>query len=309
VATPVMSVALHLAPVLGLLLVVTSVAVVVASRWLGELQGEQRFAALSVGMILVALMRYGGILVALIAGAGVVESFTAGAIAAWLILPAVGVVTRWRRPDPVTADPGRVLPRDVIAAGGATLAMLAVSYADLILARSLLPPAESGAYAVGSVLTKGALWAPQVVTVLALPRLARGSQRTFVAALAVVAACGIALIAASFFAGNFAMRIAGGPAYAHLGNYAVGFATVGALYAMVFVFVNAEIAEHVRWPAAPLWIALLGMTVVAQLLDPPTVKSILVLSMSTAALTTVAVGFTAARRGKLSRITLPGPTP
>jgi hypothetical protein len=185
--------------------------------------------------------------------------------------------------------------------------MLAVSYADLILARSLLPPAESGAYAVGSVLTKGALWAPQVVTVIALPRLAKGSQRTFVYALAVVAGCGVALIGASFFAGNLAMRIAGGPAYAHLGNYAVGFATVGALYAMVFVFVNAEIAGHVKWPAAPLWIALVGMTIVAQLLDPPTLKSILILSMSTAAVTTTAVAIAAARRGRLQQVPLPGP--
>jgi hypothetical protein len=180
--------------------------------------------------------------------------------------------------------------------------MLAVSYADLILARSLLPPAESGAYAVGSVLTKGALWAPQVVTVIALPRLAKGSQRTFVYALAVVAGCGVALIGASFFAGNLAMRIAGGPAYAHLGNYAVGFATVGALYAMVFVFVNAEIAAHVKWPAAPLWIALTGMAIGAQFLHP-SLRSILLLSISTATATTLMVAVSARRRSGTRHLT------
>jgi O-antigen/teichoic acid export membrane protein len=299
VATPIMAVALRISAVLGLLLVVTNVAVVIASRWLGELQGEQRFAGLAVGMVLVALARYGGVIVALLAGAGVTESFTVGAIGAWVMLPFVALVARRRHAVPAPAPeqpPGYVHPRDVVAAGGATLAMLAISYADLILARSLLPAAESGAYAVGSVLTKGALWAPQVVTVMALPRLARGSQRTLVAALAVVAGCGVALVGAALVAGDLAMRIAGGPSYTFLGPYAVGFAAVGALYALVFVFVNAEIAAHVKWPAAPLWIALIGMTIVAQLLHPPTLKSILVLSMSTAAVTTIAVSIAARHR-------------
>ena len=48
--------------------------------------------------------------------------------------------------------------------------MFLISNADLIAARYLLTPVAAGGYAVLSVLTKGALWAPQVITVLALPR-------------------------------------------------------------------------------------------------------------------------------------------
>jgi hypothetical protein len=189
-----------------------------------------------------------------------------------------------------------------MSASAATLAMLVVSYADLLLARHLLPAAASGAYGVGAVVTKGALWAPQVVTVLALPRLAQGSNRALLTALAVVGACGAVLVSASAVAGGLAVRLAGGPAYAFLAGHAVGFAAVGALYALVFVFVNAEIAAGVRWPAAPLVVSLIALTAAATLLTAPTLGDILTLSIVTAALTTLAMGALALRRHRRAAV-------
>ena len=179
-ATPVITVALHLSPALTLLVTATVVPVVIGSRWLGELQGAQRFLALATAMGLLAVARYGGIIVGLAAGTGVTASVALGAAVGWLSLPVLALLARpgsgGRRVAAEGGESTRLHTRDVAAACGATLAMLAVSYADLILARHLLPTAESGAYAVGSVLTKGALWAPQVVTVLALPRLGAGQS-------------------------------------------------------------------------------------------------------------------------------------
>jgi hypothetical protein len=316
IATPLISATLHVSPVLPMLLAATTVAVVLAGRWLGELQGSQRFLGLAAGMVVLSVARYGGVVAGLGLGAGVTGSLALGAAVAWLSLPVLAFLAR--RPhlmrvgavpaasgadaqdalpdgDDRAAGSARLRGRDVAAASGATLAMLAISYADLILARHLLPAAEAGAYAVGSVLTKGALWAPQAVTVLALPRLARGSRRALLTALALVAACGGVLIFASLIAGGLAMGLAGGSGYTWLGRYAVGFATIGALYAIVFVLVNAEIAARVRWPAAPLWVSLVGLAVAARLLDPPTLGGILTVSVVTATVTTVVMGITATR--------------
>jgi len=290
---PVFLVALRL-PVLPVLLVAaTTVAVVLASRWLGEFQGTKRFGLLALAMSMVAIGRYGGVVVGLVAGAGVTGSLALGAVVGWLLLPAIAVLARRSRPSgpapgpaPSSTDgsPGHLTVRAVAGAGGATLAMLATSYADLILARGLLAPDQAGAYAVGAVLTKGALWAPQVVTLLVLPWLAQGSRRALAVALGAVSASGLVLVVASAVAGDLAMWMAGGGAYTSLGRYAAGFALVGALYAIAFVLVNAEVAAKVRWPGAPLWVALVGLVVATRMLSSPTVGSVLAASAGTATL-------------------------
>jgi len=292
---PLFAVVLHMSVVPILLMAAGILAFVVSSRWLGELQGAQRFGRLAVGMILAALTRYGGIMAGLLAGFGVAGSLAIGAIVAWLAVPALALLARAPARS-AGLESRRLRGRDVIAAGGATLASLAISYADLVLARALLPAADSGAYSVGAVLTKGALWAPQVVTVLALPLLAQGRRGALRISVGLVAACGAILVAAAVVAGVLAMRLAGGDDYAHLGPYAGRFATVGALYAIVFVLVNAEIAAGVRRPALPLWLALIVLTVLARFVVPHTIGGILTASLSTAALTTVVMLALALRR-------------
>ncbi len=309
---PLISATLHLPPVLSVLMAVMTVAVVLGGRWLGELQGTQRFVPLSFGLVLLGAGRYLGVIIGLLMGLGVTGSFGLGVAVAWLTLPVLALLARRSATTSATRVAGTIdsmaapgpsyvgasLGWDIAAAGGASLAMLAVSYADLILARHLLAPDAAGEYAVGAILTKGALWAPQVVTILALPRMAQGSRRALLLALGVVAACGTVLVTASLLAGGLATSLAGGPAYAGLGRYAVGFAAVGALYAIVFVFVNAEIAARVRFPALPLWVALLGFASAALLLDAPTLGGILRLSVITALVTAVAMAVVTLRPGR-----------
>ncbi|MGN9912904.1 polysaccharide biosynthesis protein [Phytohabitans sp. LJ34] len=253
-------------------------AVVVAGRWLGELQGDERFRRLALGMAILAVGRYGGLVAGLLLGAGLTGSVLAGTATALLIPPALALLTR-----ATPAAGGGITARQVVTASSATLAMLAVSYADLLLARHLLPAASSGAYAVGTVLTKGAIWAPQVVTVIALPRLARGSRRSLLVATAVVAASGAALVAASALSGALAFRLAGGADYVDLGRYAPVFALTGALYALVFVVVNAQVAAGARWPSAPLWISCAGLVVATEWLVPHTFTAIMWSAAATAA--------------------------
>ncbi|BBH67398.1 polysaccharide biosynthesis protein [Actinoplanes sp. OR16] len=254
-----------------LLLAVQTFTVVAAGRWLGELQGAGRFLRLAAGMTVLATGRYGGLIAGLLLGAGLTGSMAIGAVVSLLIPPVLAVLAR------VPADHGGlgITARQIVTACSATLAMLIVSYADLILARHLLPAADSGAYAVGTVLTKGALWAPQVVTVLALPRLAQGSRRALTVAAGLVAGCGALLILASAVAGELAFRLAGGPDYVSLAEYAPVFAATGACYALVFVLVNAQVAAGARWPAAPLWAATVLLVVTTEWLVPHTFTAIM----------------------------------
>ena len=301
---PLLTVLLRLPAPLTLLLATTTFATVMAGRWLGELQGDQRFLRLAVAMAVLAAGRYGGLVVGLLLGRGPVTCLLLTTVTGLLTLPllarlAAPASTATATPDAMPTGsrddqpgsagtgpvPRRLGARQVTTACAATLAMLAISYADLILARQLLPAADSGAYAVGSVLTKGALWAPQVVTLLVLPRLARGDRRARLVALALITACGAALVATAAIGGELAFRLAGGADYLHLADTAPIFAATGALYAVVFMLVNDRVATGARWPAAPLWVATVGLTVCAALIAPRTVTGVLSCALVTAAVT------------------------
>ncbi|MEW2384932.1 polysaccharide biosynthesis protein [Micromonospora sp. NPDC047707] len=286
VATPLLTTALRLPVEVSILSAVTTAAIVLACRPLGELQGGQRFVRLAVGMVLLAVGRYGGVLVGLLLGLGLTGSLLLGAVSAVLTPLALAVLAR---PATETAAPGAppLGANRILTGCGATLAMLVVSYADLLLARQLLPAGDAGAYAVGTVLTKGALWAPQVATVLALPRLARGDRRSRTVALALTGGCGLLLVLASASAGGLAFRLAGGTDYTHLGGYAPLFAAVGALYAVVFVLLNAAVAAGVRWPAAPLWVGSVVLVVTAVSIAPRTVAGLLWCALGTAVVMTL----------------------
>ncbi|NYT92667.1 lipopolysaccharide biosynthesis protein [Salinispora sp. H7-4] len=273
-ATPLLVKGLRLPVEVLLLSAVTTAAIVLSCRTLGELQGGQRFVRLAIAMGLLAAGRYGGVLVGLLLDAGLTGSLLLGAGTA--ALTPVGLAALARSAAPRTPSTAPPLDAGQILTGcAAMLAMLVVSYVDLFLARQLLPVDDSGGYAVGTVLTKGALWAPQVATVLALPRLARDDRFSRAVALAVTAGCGVLLILGSTFAGTLAFQLAGGPDYTHLGPLAPLFAAVGALWAVVFVLLNAAVATGVRWPAAPLWVGSVLLATVVLWTAPRTIAGLL----------------------------------
>ncbi|MEV1289411.1 polysaccharide biosynthesis protein [Micromonospora sp. NPDC049679] len=287
-ATPLLTAALHLSTEMPVLLAAMAVALVIGCGWLGELQGDQRFLRLAVGMTILAVGRNVGIIAGLAFGSGLTGSLVVGVVVAYLALPVMARLAASSAPAGSPAVPGGLNARHVMTASSATLAMLVVSYADLILARHLLSPAESGAYAIGAVLTKGALWAPQVVTVIALPRLARGDRRTRAVTVGLVAASGAVLVLASAVAGDLAFGLAGGRDYVAFGRYAWLFASSGALYALVFALVNAQVAAGARWPSAPLWVATVGFVVAVLFIAPHTLQGIVLTALITALLTTIA---------------------
>jgi hypothetical protein len=293
---PVSESVLDLPPVVLLLLAVYTGATVVAGRWLGQLQGDSRFLRLALCMAVLAVGRYGGFVLGLALGAGLTGSVLIGTMTASAVPVVLAVLHR----SPTGSSDDGITARQVTTACSATLAMLAVSYADLILARHLLPASTSGAYAVGTVLTKGALWAPQVVTVLALPRLAQGSRRALLIAAGLVAGCGAVLVTASALAGGLAFRLAGGSGYTELGRYAPVFALTGALYAVLFVLVNAQVAAGARWPSAPLWAATATLVAAAEWVVPHSFAAIMWCAAGTAALALAATASAVTRSTNLN---------
>ncbi|MDR6322269.1 lipopolysaccharide biosynthesis protein [Actinoplanes couchii] len=274
---------------------VSTIGVVAAGRWLGEMQGDERFLPLAAGLAVVAGGRYGGVVLGLAAGASLTTALLAGAATAILALPALHLLARRPRDEQhLTGEPLAV--RAIFTAGAATLATLVVSYADFLLARRFLPADVSGAYAVGTILTKGALWAPQVVTVLALPRLAQGDRRTLRLGLGLVGSCGAILVTASAVAGDLAFRLAGGPDYASLGRYAPVFAATGACYGLVFMLVNAQVAAGARWPSAPLWVVTVLLVAAVWLVAPRTVPGVAWSALAASITALIATGVLVAAR-------------
>lgn len=290
--TPVLAAALRLPLVLPPLLAAMTVPAVLAGWPLGLLQGSERFGRLAAGTVLLALGRYAGVLLGLAAGLGLTGTFALGALVAWLLPPALrwlpGISAGDGSPsgDRATAPatPGVELRgRSVFTAASASLAILVASYADLILARRLLPPSESGAYAVGAVLTRAAIWAPQVVTIVALPKLVRGGPALRIG-LALVAGCGAVLVTGAALTGDLLIRAVGGTRYATLAHLAPYFVLVGALYALTVLLVNAQLAAGARRPAAGVWAALAVLVVVVAIVRPATVAGLLACSVGAAAL-------------------------
>lgn len=280
-AQPV-SAALHLPAATMALAAAMTVPVIVAGGWLGAVQGDGRFGRLALGMVLLGLARCGGVITGLLLDLGVLGVLATGAVGAWLALAGVAAMSARPRPAarPGSRWPERGLVRDLVTASSATLAMFAVSYADLIAARQRLPAAEAAAYAVLAVLTKGALWAPQVITVLALPYLARGVRNARLLAAGAVLGVGATLVLAATVAGPFAVRLVGGSAYAHLSEYAAAFAATGALFAVVFLLTNAAVAAGVRAPAAPLWLTFGAFVLAVSALPHPTVGAIITCALA-----------------------------
>ncbi|WP_433363862.1 polysaccharide biosynthesis protein [Actinoplanes sp. CA-142083] len=316
-AAPVLAVSLRLPVGVPPMLAAMTVPAVLAGWPLGVLQGGERFGRLAVGTVALAFGRYAGVLVGLVAGLGLTGTFALGALAAWLVPPTLSWLLRANGtaslatalPDAETpgieaagvtssateAAPGALRGRAVFAAASASLAILVASYADLILARRLLPPGESGAYAVGAVLTRAAIWGPQVVTIVALPRLVRGGAALRVG-LALVVAAGAALVGGAAVAGDLLVRAVGGDGYARIGELAPYFVLVGALYAVTVFFINALIADRARRPAVGVWAVVAGLAIVAAIVRPGTVGELLACAVGAAAASALVTGAAVWRR-------------
>ncbi|MGW5513457.1 polysaccharide biosynthesis protein [Nocardia africana] len=278
---PLVAVLLHVsAPAAGGALIAAPVLVLLSGEQ-GILQGTNRFRSLATVLGGSAIARVVPALIALAVGAGAAAALWGAALGLLVATVAANRIARiaLSAPDarsnplpPTAAEVARapiaVEVRGtgaVRAAGVAAVlraaqvqaALMALSSADLIVARIVLDEADASRYALGAIATKIAFWLPQAVGVVLYPRMAQPqhSVRALRSALGVLAAVGLVAVAGAAVLAPLAPLFAGRD-YAPIQDLLWLFALAGALLAVLQGALLSAIAADRTAPAVVIWVGL-----------------------------------------------------
>ena len=212
----------------------------------GCLLGRERFGRLGVVFVVVAGGRFLAGAGAAWAGLGVPGVIGATVVAAWV----TAVISLAMVPEAVRGAAARIRAtwvRTVLHSATATSALLVVTNMDIPLARTVLPPVESGEYAVVSLFAKAAYWGPAFLATLFYPRMARATTRRS-ALLAVGSTTAIAVVGVGLSAllAEPLIRVVGGPAYTELAPLVPLLTASGAVWsvAQVLVYWRLSRGDH-----------------------------------------------------------------
>ena len=239
----------------------------------GLLQGERRWYFLAAVYVAVGLGR----VVFGLTGMAWREDVTGAMVGITVgnVVPTVigWVALRRRVPAAETAPPVDEEPRDTAGVltevahnSHALLAFFALTNTDVILARILFDPHDSGLYAGGLILAKAVLFLPQFVVVIAFPNMSDPAvrRRMELSALGVVLAMGLAATAGAAVLRSLAVVFVGGAEYSDLEPSIWAFAAIGTLWAMEQLMVYSTVARQSRRSVAVIWLGLLALVVAAQ---------------------------------------------
>ncbi len=284
-AAPLLAAFLHTGTA-GLLLLATQLAPwVVLAAAAGLLQGAERFAALAALIAVQALAKGLGV-VPLLAGGGpvaVMAALSAGLALAALV--AVALVGRRLRGPAPKGLPGI---REAAAAAGGLLAVLVLANLDLLLARHLLPPGESGRYGAGAVLAKAAFWLPQAIALVVFPRLSDPEPGRLVLRRAVLVVTGLGvleLVGCALVAAPV-LRITFGDDYSSLAGLAPLWVVQGTALALVQLLLYRAIALGDPVPGRVVAAGVVLETVVLLVVRPTSPAPVIGLAALTAVLLT-----------------------
>lgn len=180
-----------------------------------------------------------------------------------------------------------VLP--VLRAAQVQAALMALSSADLIIARIVVDEADASRYALGAIAAKIAFWLPQAVGVVLYPRMAQPthSARAIRDALAVLAGIGIMSVSGAALAAPVAPLLAGQD-YAPIQGLLWLFALQGAILAVLQGALLSAIAVDRTALAAVTWFGL-AVEVVLMTCFARSVPMLITTAVSVAAATTTLV--------------------
>jgi O-antigen/teichoic acid export membrane protein len=265
----------------------------------GLAQGREAFHRVAWFAVTQGALRVGGGIGGL-ALVGTVSGGTVG-LAVGLVL-AAAVAWMVERP-PARSGPTRPALRQVAAAGLILLGYTALANVDVVLARAVLSPQDSGLYAAGSLFTKVAFWLPQFVPVLAFPRLSDPARRDTALRLALLAvgASGAAVTLGTVLLAEPLVELAVGSEYLAVAPLLGWFAALGAVLAVGQVSVYSGVARADRGTTALVWAAL-GALVVTVL---GTATSVADVVRTAVAVATALLAVTGAR--ELRRRPVPSP--
>ncbi len=269
----------------AVLVALTAVPVTAMGAQAGVLQGERRWGALGAVYVASGVPR-------LLLGAGLLlwhpsELVAVVAVALGSLAPvAVGwwALRRERAPGAEAGHHGgRAILVESLVGSQALLAFFALANLDVVVARNVLPPHESGLYAGGLILTKALLFLPQFVVVVAFPSLATVHERVraLAASLAVTLTLGSLGTLACWLLPEVALVFVGGAAYAEIAGRLWLFALLGTVLAALQLLVYVVLARQGRRTSLLLWLGLLAMVAVGATADSLTGLVVRVVSVDT----------------------------
>ncbi|MFI7663725.1 polysaccharide biosynthesis protein [Nocardia sp. NPDC049526] len=192
-----------------------------------------------------------------------------------------------------------VLP--VLRAAQVQAALMALSSADLIIARVVLDEADASRYALGAIAAKIAFWLPQAVGVVLYPRMAQPthSARAIRDALAVLSGIGTIAVLGAAVAAPIAPVFAGQD-YAPIEGLLWLFALQGAILAVLQGALLSAIAVDRTALAALTWLGL-AVEVVLMISFARSVPTLITTAVAVAAATTLLVAVIVLRTAAHSR--------
>ncbi|MEV5648197.1 polysaccharide biosynthesis protein [Nocardia sp. NPDC052254] len=307
---PVVALVLHVDPLAAGGALLAAPVLVLISGEQGILQGGHQFRRLAVVLGGVAIFRVVPAVVVLAVGGNAAAALWAAALG---LLVAAVVADRITRsigtasgaPDSEHRPSHTAGVTAVLRAAQVQAALMALSSADLIIARIVLDEADASRYALGAIATKIAFWLPQAVGVVLYPRMAQPqhSVKALRSALAVLAVIGLVAVAGAAVLAPLAPAFAGSD-YAPIEGWLWLFALDGALLAVLQGALLSAIAADRTAPAAIIWVGLaieLAVTL-------PLVRSLPVLiaiATGTAAAATISVVVIVVRGVRRDRGRLP----
>ena len=124
---------------------------------------------------------------------------------------------------------------------------------DVLFARIVLSPEESGIYTVGMLVAKIAFFMPQAITVVLFPKMGRNDSSALRLAVLGTALIGTGYVGVCYFASEFVVNAIGGSSYSELYSEVWLFAMEGALFAILQVLLYGRIAREDTKVSILLW--------------------------------------------------------
>ena len=235
---------------------------------MGGLLGLRRFGALACAYLVTGLSRVLAAWTADLLDAGLHESVALVVVASLATTAALWSLCRgqarlgWSGGRPPRLAVVRMLFRSNSSIG----VLMALTSVDVVLARYVLPPVQSGEYALVATLGRAPVWVTQFLALSMVPALA--SPR---ASRAVVRASGTVLGICALGAGVAAIDpemwivLLGGAAYSDAAGLLLPYLALGTLWSLTQVFIVAEMSQGRHLLAKVAWCATLGQVVLCLL--------------------------------------------
>jgi O-antigen/teichoic acid export membrane protein len=132
---------------------------------------------------------------------------------------------------------------------------------DVLLARIVLTPEESGIYTVGMLVAKIAFFMPQAITVVLFPKMGRNDSSALRLAVLGTSLIGALYAGVTYFASEFVVNAIGGSGYSELYSEVWLFAMEGSLFAVLQVLLYGRIAREDTKVSVLLWIGSIIATI------------------------------------------------